>query len=75
MIDKGGIYFENLGKVNHFDSEWNLITYLDIGDIHRKISLIHDTYSRTKDLCNHETFTKFSLCQTSLVILEQIIPH
>lgn len=44
VIDKGGIYFENLGKVNNFNTEWNFITYLDIEDIHRKISLIHDTY-------------------------------
>lgn len=75
IIDKGGIYFEHLGKVNHFDSEWNLITYVDLIDIHRKINLIHDTYSSTKQLCEHETFQRFSLCQTSMIILEQIIPQ
>lgn len=74
-IDKGGIYFENLGKVNHFDSEWNLVTYLNIADIHKKINLIHNTYIKTKKICYNEVFNKYSLCQTSLVILEQIIPQ
>lgn len=74
-IGKAGIYFEHVGKVNHFDSEWNLMTYLDISDIHKKINLIDITFVETNQVCEHDKFNDLSLCQTSLIILEQIIPQ
>lgn len=74
-IEKGGIYFEHLGKINHYDSEWTLISYLDISVIHRKIDVIDKTYSKTKEICFHKKISNYSLCDTSFVVLNQIIPQ
>lgn len=72
---KAGIYFEHLGKVNHFDSEWRLITYLDISNIHKKINLVDNIFTQTKLICSNDKFNILSMCHTSLVALEQIIPQ
>lgn len=38
-IEIGGIYFEHLENLNHYDSEWTLISYLDISEKCRKIDI------------------------------------
>lgn len=69
-----GLYYDQIGKIEFFESTWKLITNIDITELESKIDLIDVTYSDTKILCNDKTFSNFSVCNTTLNIISKLIP-
>lgn len=69
-----GIYYDNLGTITFFDTNWKLVTYLDLTVINEKLNLIHNSFSKTKQLCiENKSFLKTRYCNTSLPILSTTI--
>lgn len=69
-----GIYFEKIRNLKFYESYWKLVMHLDLSTIDLKLNLIHNNLEVTKNLCGSEEYLTFSVCNTSLKILDIKIP-
>lgn len=74
LITSPGLFYDHVSKVNYYDNAWKLVVHVDLNSIESKLNFIDNTKSKTKVLCSHQNLETFNLCDTSLKILETLIP-
>ncbi|XP_072375875.1 uncharacterized protein [Diabrotica undecimpunctata] len=69
-----GIYYDHVAHVNFYESSWKLVTYLNLDSFKNKLKLIDSNLRKTKEICMHNSLNSLSLCNTSLLVIEQLAP-
>lgn len=64
-----GIYYDKLGPLKIYENTWNLVTYMDLTYLDKKISLIQNKLHETQAICNNHTR---NTCQNSLLTLNSL---
>lgn len=64
-----GVYFDYIGKLYFYPTEWSFINYVDLTPIKRTWRETKDRISKLKDICNNirnETWYSYTDCQPSI---------
>lgn len=54
-----GIHYENLGHVNFYNDEWNLVTYIDLSRYDLSVDQLDFHYELIKKLCEKPSISKY----------------
>lgn len=69
-----GLFFEKIGTSKFFNSNWKLISYLNISALEDKLEIFKSILKQTSELCHNPSISTSTSCTTSLGILQRFLP-
>jgi hypothetical protein len=66
-----GLYYDHVGQVQLYGSEWTLVTYVNISKLEATYNTVLDFVSQTKGVCKELSSESTSICQSHLLVIQQ----
>ena len=67
-----GIYYEKIGILNFYETNWNIVSYVNISELEDKNLKIGNLLKTTSEICKHEMYSVFSNCNVSINIMKSL---
>ena len=68
-----GLYYDHVGQVQLYGSEWKLETYVNMSKLEATCNTVLDFIIQTKGMCKELTSEAASICQSHLLLMEQSV--
>lgn len=67
-----GIYFEEIGRLNYYDTTWDIVNYINISVYEQTIAYLEKSLQQTKVFCMiNSVLVNYQRCNTSLKLVER----
>jgi hypothetical protein len=66
-----GLYYDHVGQVQPYGSEWKPVTYVNISKLETTYNTVLDFIIQTKGMCKELSSEATSTCQSHLLLMEQ----
>jgi hypothetical protein len=71
--DTPGLYYDHIGHLQLYGSEWKLVTYVSISKLDTTYTTLLDFVAQTRAICKELPTEAISTCQSDLSLMNQSI--